>query len=62
MSLFQTIKMVLWCLFGIRSVAGSEADVKAFRPAQVLGVAMAMLGAFLAILIAIVYSAIRSLS
>lgn len=62
MNLLQIFKMVLWSLFGIRSSAGADADMKAFRPVHVLGVALVLLGAFLAILLAIVHTAISSLS
>lgn len=58
MSLRQTVKMVSWSLFGIRSSTGSDADTKAFRPAMVLVVAIAMLAFLLAVLLTIVHAVI----
>lgn len=61
MNLFQIIKMVLWSFFGIRSRSGSELDAKAFRPAQVLGVAIVMAAAFIGILLTVAYTATAGL-
>lgn len=58
MEWLQIFKMVLWGLIGIRSSTGSRADEQAFRPGHAIGVALVIVGIFLAVLITVVHIAI----
>lgn len=59
--LLQLIRMVLWSFFGVRKRAGLEEDVKSAHPAQVIGVAIVLTGAFIGVLLTLVRTAIASL-
>lgn len=59
MRLLQMVKMVLWGLIGIRSRSGSQADEQVFRPGHAIGVALVIVGVFLAILITLVQVAVN---
>lgn len=62
MKLLQIIRMVLWSFFGVRRRSGPESDVKNIHPLAVIAVALAMVGVFIGLLIAIVHTAIDGLS